>query len=92
MATKVQVVLDEEEREELRRAARRAGTSLSAWLREAGRARLAREESALGLDSLEDLDAFFAECDRREGQGREPDWPQHREVIAASRGSGAAST
>lgn len=92
MARRVQVVLDEEERESFRRAAREVGTSLSAWLREAGHQRLEHEERPGRIDSLAELDAFFAECDRRAGAGREPDWERHLEVIAASRKSGAPAT
>lgn len=92
MAIRVQVVLDEEEREEFRGAARRSGLSLSAWLRQAGHARLDEEERPGRIDSLDELDAFFAECDRRAGAGREPDWEQHLEVIAASRKSGVSAT
>lgn len=92
MATRVQVVLDEEEREVFRRAARAAGTSLSAWLREAGHQRIEEEERPGRIESLAELDAFFAECDRRAGPGREPDWERHREVIDSSRGSGASGT
>lgn len=92
MTTRVQVVLDEAEREEFRGAAQRVGLSLSAWLREAGHARLDEEERPGRIDSLAELDAFFAECDRRAGGGREPDWERHLEVIAASRKSGAPAT
>ncbi len=38
--TRIQVLLDEAEREEFRRQAEREGVSLSAWLRRAARERL----------------------------------------------------
>jgi hypothetical protein len=92
MATRVQVILDEEEREVFRRAARQAGTSLSAWLRDAGHRRLDQDEKPGRIESLAELDAFFAECDRHAGRGREPDWERHLDVIDSSRRSGSAAT
>ena len=41
MATRVQVILDEAEREAFRAIAEQEGLSLSAWLRQAGKDRLA---------------------------------------------------
>jgi hypothetical protein len=80
----------DEEKARLERAARRAGMSLSAWLREAAREKL----EASGPPSLTgegELLAFFADCDEREA-GREPDWDAHRRVIESSRGSGAGDS
>lgn len=91
MATRVQVVLDEEERERFRRQAAREGMSLSAWLRRAGRERLEEQRAADAPRTLEDLRAFFTECDRRE-QGTEPDWHEHRMVIERSIKDGASET
>lgn len=90
MATRIQVVIDEVEREEFRRAAAREGLSLSDWLRRAARERLASRAQA-GIRSVEDLRAFFAECRRRE-RGDEPDWEQHRAVIEDSKASGRTPT
>lgn len=87
--TRVQVLVPEEEREAFRREARKEGRSLSAWLREAGRARLASTKTK--HMSLEELNAFFAASDVRE-QGREPDWEDHLKVIEASIRSGATDT
>lgn len=91
MPVRVQVILDESERERFRREAQREGLSLSAWMRRAAQERLAAGASSRLLRNVDDLDAFFDECDARE-QGREPDWDQHRKVIERSRGSGAADT
>lgn len=90
MSTRVQVVMDEIEREAFRQAAAREGLSLSDWLRRAARDRL--ESAAIPeLSSIENLRAFFEECDARE-QGTEPDWHQHRTVIEESKAKGRATT
>ena len=88
MKTRLHLVLDEEEKERFRRRAEQEGVSLSEWLRDAARDRLAGTEPHL-LDTIERLRAFFAACDARES-GAEPDWEEHRAVIERSRGSGAA--
>ena len=87
MASRVQVILDEAEREGFRRRAKAEGLSLSAWLRSAGREKLAaRPRAARG--GVKQLQALFAACDRRE-KGREPEWQDHLEVIARSQRSGS---
>ena len=87
MASRIHLVLAEEEKAVLERAARRAGMSLSGWIREAAREKLAgAEPRSLGTEG--ELKAFFADCDHRE-EGREPDWDAHRIVIEASKGAGA---
>ena len=91
MATdRVHVVIAAEERAAYVAAAEREGLTLSAWLRAAARARLAASRDA-PLDSVEELDAFFAACDEREGTRREPDWEEHLAVIAGSRSSGSTA-
>ncbi|MEX0879705.1 MAG: antitoxin [Thermoanaerobaculia bacterium] len=90
MATRVQVVLGQEERERFRRQAEIEGKSLSCWLREAGRERLDTRR-VRRIASVADLDAFFGKCDGRE-RGREPDWEEHRTVIERSRRSGESPT
>ena len=90
MSTRVQVVMDEIEREAFRQAAAREGLSLSDWLRRAARDRL--ESAAIPkLSSVEELRAFFSECDSRE-LGAEPDWQQHRTVIEESKATGRTAT
>jgi hypothetical protein len=91
MASRVQVILDEEERELFREAAAREGIPLSAWLREAGRERLAVQERRRQVTTAKDLRAFFAACDKRE-KGVEPDWEEHRSVIERSIRSGRSDT
>lgn len=83
---RVQVVLDEEERTAFQEQARRESMSLSAWLRAAGRERLAARKSA-GFGSTQELLGFFEECSRSE-EGSEPDWEQHLAVLAAAQRSG----
>jgi hypothetical protein len=90
MATRIQVVLGEEEREKFRRQAENEGLSLSAWLRRAGRERLAAQQRRR-ITTTRELKAFFKTGDKRE-QGREPDWAQHREVIKRSQASGTPGT
>jgi hypothetical protein len=90
MTRRVQVLLDEVEREQFRRQAEREGLSLSAWLRRAGQEQLGAIQGRR-LGSLRDLKAFFNAVDARE-KGREPDWDEHQAVIARSRASGQSGT
>lgn len=75
MSTRIHIVVDEAEKERFRREASRRGLSLSAWIREAAREKLAEGRGAR-LDSLQALGEFFRECDRR-ASGAEPDWERH---------------
>lgn len=50
-----------------------------------------RADGCRDLDTPEELEAFFKECDQRE-LGREPDWEAHRRGIERSVASGAADT
>ena len=88
MAIRVQVILDEEEKELFQRQARREGLSLSAWLRRAGEERLSTRQASPRVETVEELRSFFAACDQRES-GREPDWDEHLAVMEASKRSGA---
>lgn len=90
MATRIHLVLTEEEKARFERAAQEEGMTLSAWLREAARKRL-DESDPPSLTSAGDLRGFFAECDLRE-TGREPDWEAHRNVIERSRRAGLSET
>ena len=91
MSVRVQVILDEEERERYRRLAEREGLSLSAWFREAARERMRASETAREIRSVEDLRQFFEDCDTRE-RGREPEWEEHLEVIEESVRRGSSRT
>lgn len=90
MTTRIHIVVDEAEKERFRHQAAREGKSLSAWLREAARTRLARRDSS-SLDTAESVRSFFEECDERE-HGAEPDWREHRRVIERSKRTGASGT
>lgn len=87
---RVQVLIEEEEREEFRREAEREGLSLSAWLRRAGQERLGARR-VRRIASVRDLKAFFRAVSDREA-GREPDWSEHKAAIARSRASGQSGT
>lgn len=88
--SRVQVILSEEEREAFRRRAEARGTSLSAWLRDAGRQQLERERGALLADAAT-VRQFFATLPE-EPLEREPDWDQHRSALADSRVAGLPRT
>ena len=88
---RVQVLMQEEEREEFRRMAKRSGISLSAWLRQAGLEVAERQRGESRLDSQQALADFFARCNARE-LGNEPDWTEHEKVIESSKRSGESGT
>lgn len=86
---RIQILIDEEEREVFRRIADKQGLSLSAWLRQAAKEKADSAATQTKITSLAELDRFFRECDRREkGKGREPDWDDHLAVIEQSRSQG----
>ena len=85
---RIQILLDPLEREQFRRLAQARSLSLSAWLREAALKQAEVEGRRSKMRSVEDLRAFFAECDARE-TGTEPDWTEHLAVLDASRRQGA---
>lgn len=87
---RVQVLLEEAEREQFRRQAEREGLSLSAWLRRAGQERL-RSRQGRRISTVRELREFFRDVDTRE-KGREPDWDEHLAVMARSRASGGSGT
>lgn len=85
MSTRIHIVMGRSEKARLEEAARRAGKSLSAFVREAAREK-AEELRSPPLDSREALEAFFDEADSRE-HGREPDWKEHLELLSGTRRS-----
>jgi hypothetical protein len=91
MSERIHIVVDRAEKERYRRVAARHGKSLSEWLRSIAQEKVAEEEIAAVLDTVEALRDFFRRIDERE-QGREPDWESHREIIERSARSGAAPT
>lgn len=89
MAERIHIMIDRAEKEIFRRLAEGEGKSLSEWLRDAAREKVAAADRGVSLGTVEDLRGFFAECDDREA-GAEPDWEQHRSVIERSIARGAA--
>lgn len=90
MKDRIHIVLPAEEKERYRAIAEREGTTLSRWIREAVRERATKYDVERRLDTLEDLEAFFQECDRlNEGmEAAEPDWEEHERLIHESRTGG----
>lgn len=88
---RIHIVLPESDKARYAAQAAREGKSLGAWLREAAEGRLREAQGARRLDTLEELDAFFAECDARE-VCREPDWEEHLRLIRQSRTDGLEVT
>ena len=81
---RVQLIIPDEERDRFVQQARKEGMTFSAWLRAAARARLEQRQSVERFESPEDLKRFFAECSKREGPGREPDWEEHLRTLRES--------
>jgi hypothetical protein len=85
--SRIHVVLPESDKARYAAQAAREGMSLGAWLREAAEEKLRQARSGTRLDTLEDLQGFFAASNAREEQP-EPDWEEHRRVIERSRTAG----
>lgn len=82
---RIQVVIDEAEREQFRACARAAGMSLSEWLRRLGRERIAASE-ARRLVTRDDLLAFFDEIKHDQEPGvSEEDWDVTKARFEAER-------
>jgi len=88
---RIQVLVSAEEKEAFRELAEREGLSLSAWLRQAGLSGLAAAAGRRKIETVDDLRAFFAACDKVEA-GVEPDWEDHLRVIESSVSGGAADS
>jgi hypothetical protein len=88
MTVRIQVLVDQRERAAFQRQARLEGLSLSAWLREAGRASLRAQDRAAKFTDADSLNSFFERCDRHSGNGVEPDWDDHRRIMESSRQQG----
>ncbi|MDR3553696.1 MAG: hypothetical protein P4L55_02960 [Syntrophobacteraceae bacterium] len=80
MSIRVQVILDEEELSKFKAEASRESKSLSAWLRDAGRSVLAQKR-AKQMAEPEELRLFFEQRQTRE-KGMEPEWDEHKKLIA----------
>lgn len=87
MSKRAHIVLDEKEKEVYRRAAECEGLSLSAWIREAAREKLASSVRGRQVKTVEDLERFWAAC-RRSEKGVEPDWEQQKVRIGRSARTG----
>ncbi len=85
---RIQLVLRDGDKERYLYEAKRERKTLSAWIREAAQEKLdkAEEDSQRPFASVEELNAFFRECDAlNEGQGRELDWEEAKKIIEESR-------
>ena len=91
MTERIHIVVEREEKQRFRRVAARQGKSLSEWLREAAREKLADAEAGTGPSTPEELRAFFAALDEQE-PGPEPDWGTHLDVIEGSIARGRSGT
>ncbi len=90
MADRIHIVLDEAEKERFRAEADRAGVTLSEWLRQAAREKLARRRHRIRLETPEDLTVFFRACDAMAEGGEEAEWEIQRRVIENSIAVGRA--
>ena len=88
---RVQVLIEQEEREAFRQVAEHEGKSLSRWLRESALHRLEEKRASAILSSAADLRAFFKACRIRE-EDREPDWEEHLRIMEESRAAGRSRT
>jgi len=91
MTTRIHIPIDEADKARYGTQAEREGKSLAAWLREAAEERLRASSEGRDLRTRDALEGFFEECDARE-TGAEPDWAEHRKVIARSRLHGLDTT
>jgi hypothetical protein len=81
VSQKIQVVLDEEMAARFKRQASKEAKSLSGWLRDAGTKVLAEANAQRRLSNVKNLTDFFAKINRSR-KGREPDWEEHKVLIA----------
>lgn len=88
---RIHIVIDDADKARYQSQAEREGKSLGAWLREAAEEKLHGEAARSRITSPEDLRRFFAACDQRE-TNPEPDWEEHRKVLARSRMDGLEVT
>lgn len=91
MTARIHILVEQAEKARYRQQAEREGKSLGAWLREAAEEKLAAAASHRRIETAEELERFFAECDDREARP-EPDWTEHEKVIERSRGRGLEVT
>ena len=88
---RIHFVVKEPDKARYQSQARWEQKSLGAWLREAAEEKLAAATRS-GRFTLDDLRRFNAECDAREKGRQEPDWPEHKRMIAGSKVHGLDQT
>lgn len=93
MKDRIHIVLPLGEKERYRAIAEREGTTLSSWIRDALRERASKYDVDRKLDTADDLEAFFRECDELHGNAgeTEPDWDDHERLIHEARAQGLES-
>ena len=89
-ATRVPLMISDEDRDGFVRQAQREGMTLSEWLRTAAHERPNHQQRAGSFASTAEIDAFFLECDDLPGPSSEPNWGEHLNVIDGSRRRGPA--
>ena len=89
---RVQLVIPDSDRDRYVYQAQREGMTFSAWLRAAAEERLAKQQQVKLFESVDDLEAFFRQCDEREGDTPEPDWHEHLIAMEESRMSSLPTT
>jgi len=90
MGGRIQVIVEEHEKQRFRAAAQRASMSLSSWLKRCAFLALEESETAAPCD-IGGLRQFFDQCDAQE-EGSEPDWSEQKHIIATSSSSGTTNT
>lgn len=89
--SRIDVLVDGDDKLRWEAQAAREGLSLGAWLREAAEARYRAAQAAGPFTEPDQLGESFARCAAAE-QLPEPDWQEHRAVLEASLRSGLEST
>ena len=82
---RVQVVMSDADHTWFRAQARKEGMSLSAWMRAAAQERLESRRQTKRFESVEDLRAFFRECDELAGEERGLDWEEYLVILNESK-------
>ena len=90
MKGRIHIALPEEEKERYRALAEGEGTTLSRWIREAVREKATLYDAERRLDTVEDLESFFQDCDRLHlgSETPEPEWEEHERLIHESHTGG----
>lgn len=89
---RVQLIIRDENHNRYNYQARQEGMTLSAWLRAATDERLEKAAKIQPFGSIEEIEAFFVECDNRETDGSELDWELHLSILDEVLKQGGTST